>query len=258
MILGITLPAFLLRPLIGPRAIALIYLLSVVLLALFVGRGPTLLAAALSAVFWDFFFLEPIADLGIRNAEDAIMFGMYFVVALVLGQLTARIRAQERSEHEREKRATALYRLTRELLEAASLEQLLQNTVRELERAFTARIVVLLPDSSGKLSNHAHPASSYDLSGPEQPVAAWAFEQGQPAGKFARELPHAETLSSRSPRARARSARSVCTLTSPLPRQPPSNATSSTPSSSRLPWPWTGSGCATRPSRPGCWPNRSG
>jgi two-component system sensor histidine kinase KdpD len=194
VVLGVTLPAFLLQPLVGPRAIALIYLLTVVLLALFVGRGPTLLAATLSALFWDFFFLEPITDLRIRNAENVIMFGMYFVVALVLGQLTARIRAQEREEHQREERATALYRLTRELLEATSLEQLLQNAVRELERAFPAQIVVLLPDSSGRLSCHAHPASSYDLTGPEQPLATRVFEDGQPAGRFAREFPQAETL----------------------------------------------------------------
>jgi two-component system sensor histidine kinase KdpD len=194
IVLGITLPAFFLRPWVGPRAIALFYLLAVVLLALFFGRGPTLLAAALSALFWDYFFLEPIAHLGIRNAEDAIMFGMYFVVALVLGQLTARIRAQERQEHQREAHATALYRLTRELLEATSLEQLLRNAVSELERAFPARIVVLLPDSSGRLSCHAHPASSYDLAGPEQPLATRVFEDGQPAGRFARDLPQAETL----------------------------------------------------------------
>lgn len=192
--LGVTLPAFLLRPVVGPRAIALIYLLTVVLLALFVGRGPTLLAATLSALFWDFFFLDPIAHLGIRSAEDAIMFGMYFVLALVLGQLTARIRAQERQEHQREERASALYRLTRELSEAISLEQLLQKAVRELERAFPVRIVILLRDPSGGLSYHAHPASSYDLTGPEQPLAARVFEHGQPVGRFTRDLPQADTL----------------------------------------------------------------
>lgn len=146
---GISLPALLLRPVVGFRAIALIYLLSVVLLALFVGQGPTLLAAALSAVLWDLLFLEPIGHLGIRNAEDAMMFGMYFVVALLLGQLTARIRAQERSEHQREERASALYRLTRELLEATSREQLVQQAVQVLEHVFPARIVVLLADASG-------------------------------------------------------------------------------------------------------------
>jgi len=194
VVVGISLPAFLLGRLVGPRAIALIYLLSVVLLALFVERGPTLLAAALSAVLWDLLFLEPIGNLGIHNAEDAIMFGMYFVVALVLGQLTARIRAQERSEHEREERASALYQLTRELLEATSLDLLGKKAVSQLEQASSARIVLLLPDSSGRLSYQGQPGSSYDLAGPEQPLAARVFERGHPAGKFTHDYSQAETL----------------------------------------------------------------
>ena len=41
-----------------------------------------------------------------------MLFGLYFVVAIVLGQLVARIRAQEQAERQREERATALYQLT--------------------------------------------------------------------------------------------------------------------------------------------------
>ncbi|HVM48696.1 MAG TPA: ATP-binding protein [Candidatus Acidoferrum sp.] len=194
VVVGISLPALLLNPLVGHRAIALLYLLTVVFLALFVERGPTLFAAALSAVLWDLLFLEPIGNLSIRNAEDAIMFGMYFVVALVLGQLTARIRAQERSEHQREAHATALYRLTRELLEATGRQHLVTQAVREMESAFSARIVILLPDSSGRLSLHAENGSSYELAGPEQSLALRVFEQGQPAGDSPRAFPPAETL----------------------------------------------------------------
>jgi len=194
VVLGMTLPALLLKPLVGSRAIALIYLLAVVVMALFIGRGPTLVAATLSALFWDFFFLDPVANLRINTAEDVIMFGLYFVVALVLGQLTARIRAQERLERQREEHASALYRLTRELSGAVGLDQLLQTVVRETQHVFETPIVVLLPDSSGRLSCHSHPASTYDLTGPEQPVAAYAFDHVQPAGKFTGNLPQAETL----------------------------------------------------------------
>lgn len=42
---------------IGCYALALIYLLAVVVLALFVGRGPVFLAASLSALLWNYFFL---------------------------------------------------------------------------------------------------------------------------------------------------------------------------------------------------------
>src|SRR5205814_5230743 len=86
----------------GPRVPGLVFLLAVVLLALFVGRGPVLLAGALSALAWNFFFLPPRFTLTIARADDAMLFGTYFVVAIVLGQLVARIRAQSEAERRRE------------------------------------------------------------------------------------------------------------------------------------------------------------
>ena len=194
VVLGITLPSLFLRAAVGSRSIALIYLLGVVVLALFVGRGPTLVAATLSALFWDFFFLEPIAQFRIANAEDAIMLGMYFAVALILGQLTTRICAQEKAERQRERRSTALYDLTRELAEATDLDQMLAKVAQQTETAFEAQVALLLPDSARRLSYHPHPSSTYDISGPEQPAADWAFEKGQPAGRFTPYLPEVETL----------------------------------------------------------------
>jgi two-component system sensor histidine kinase KdpD len=87
-----------LMALAGPRVPGLVFLLVVVLLALIVGRGPVLLAGALSALGWNFFFLPPRFTFLIAKAEDALLFGLYFVVAIVLGQLVARIRAQEQAE----------------------------------------------------------------------------------------------------------------------------------------------------------------
>ena len=161
---------------------------------MFVGRGATLFAATASALFWDFFFLAPITNLRIANVEDAIMFGMYFVVALVLGQLTAQVSDQERAKRQGEERATALYLLTRGLAEAATLDQLMQRTVEQMERVFEAQIVLILPDSPQSLSRHAHPASTYDMPGPEQPVAARAFEHLKPAGKFSANAMGADAL----------------------------------------------------------------
>jgi two-component system sensor histidine kinase KdpD len=194
VILGTTLPALFIGALIGYRAIALLYLLVVVLMALFVGRGPTLFGAALSALFWDFFFLSPITHLRIARVEDAIQFGMYFVVALVLGELTARIRRQERAARLEETRATALYLLLRELTDAITLDELVKQAVRHLEGTFGVPIAILLPDSSQELSLHPHAASTYDIAGPEQPTAKWVFENAQWAGRLTAHWPNQETL----------------------------------------------------------------
>jgi two-component system sensor histidine kinase KdpD len=194
MVLGISLPSMFLRPVMGSPSIALIYLLGVVVASLFVGRGPSLLAAVMSALFWDFCFLEPLARLKINNVEDAAMFGTYFTMALVLGQLTAGFRAQQRRQRLRERRSSTLYQLTRKLAEDSNLEQMLRNVVQQTEAAFAAQIALLLTNSAGQLSYHVHPASTYDITGPEQRVADWVFENGLEAGQFTRHFDHVDTL----------------------------------------------------------------
>ncbi len=191
---GISLPALLLHHWLGSRAISLVYLLTVVVLALFVGRGATLLAVTLSALLWDFFFLPPIPNLRIASGEDLFTFATYFVVAGVVGELTARIRAQEQTERRRERRATALYQLTRGMVGAANRDELVRAVVEQTAGAFEAEIAVLLTDARGSLSFHAHPAGTYEVPGPEQPAAEAAFESGQPAGRFTDQFPQAAAL----------------------------------------------------------------
>jgi two-component system sensor histidine kinase KdpD len=184
----------LLDPVLGPRTIALIFLLAVLGLALLVGRGPVVAAATLSALVWNFFFLPPRFTFHITSFEDVMMFAMYFVVAMVLGQLIARIRAQERAERQREERATALYLLTRELAEAGNLDEIVRGVVHRMSEAFKAPAAVLVADGYGKPAGRVNPASTFTVSEKEQSVATWVFEHGQPAGKFTDTLPLAEAL----------------------------------------------------------------
>ncbi|MDB6067939.1 MAG: two-component system sensor histidine kinase KdpD [Pedosphaera sp.] len=194
VVLLVVLSSTLLRRVVGYQSIALIFLLAVVVLALFVGRGPSLVAAALSALLWNFYFLTPLHVLRITYAQDSLLFGVYFVVALILGQLTARIRAQSRAERQREERATALFHLTRELAEATHRDAMLETVVQQMERAFKAKVAVLLPDPKEQFGQKLYPASSLKLSEQEQCIAAWVFEHGEAAGKFTRNLPLAEAI----------------------------------------------------------------
>ena len=171
------------------HALALIYLFGVVLLAFFVGRGPTFVTATASALLWDYFFLPPRGSFRLTHFADVMMFIMYFVVALVLGQLVTRIRWQERAERRREERSTALYLLTRELADAASVDDMAQRLARQAGQAFKSKIAILLRDSGGGLATAAHPASTLPMSEKEQSVAAWAFRFGKAAGRFTDNLP---------------------------------------------------------------------
>lgn len=176
------------------HALALIYLLGVVLMAGFVGRGPTLLMATASALLWDYLFLDPRFTLYLTHMEDVMMFGMYFVVALVLGQLVSRMRSQERAESRREERSTALYLLTRDLADATDVDEMAKRLVQHVRRVFKCQVALLLRDADGELAQTPHPASSYPISDKEQSVAAWAYRFGKTAGRFTDNLPASEAM----------------------------------------------------------------
>jgi two-component system sensor histidine kinase KdpD len=180
-----------LMQLAGPRVPGLIFLLMVVLLAFFVGRGPMLLAGALSALVWNFFFLPPRLTFVISQVEDALLFGTYFVVAVVLGQLIARVRAQEQAERRRELRATALYELMRDLASAGSADEVVWNLISQVDQVFKVPAIACLASGQRLV---AHPDSALSLSEKEQGVAEWAFRHRKMAGRFTDNLPGAEVL----------------------------------------------------------------
>jgi two-component system, OmpR family, sensor histidine kinase KdpD len=194
VIAAVTAVNWLLLPLLGYRAVAIVYLLVVSILGTFLGMGPVLLAAASSALLWDFLFIPPQMTLDVSDVGDALMLGMYFVVALVTGTLTARLRAQEIAGVRGERRATALYTLARELSAARTLDDVLKTVVEQMSRALDSDVAVLLPDSSRRLSPRPYPGDQQALSEKEVAVAAWAFQKGKMAGRFTDTLPSAEAL----------------------------------------------------------------
>ena len=87
---------YLTSDLIGYRVVALFLLVTVSLLAIFFDIVPVLIAAILSALIWDFFFIPPRFTFSIGSTEDALMLLMYFFIALVNAVLTNRIRKFQR------------------------------------------------------------------------------------------------------------------------------------------------------------------
>ena len=172
--------------LIGTRTVGLIYLMTVVGVALFFNRGPVYLAATVSALAWDYLFLPPPLTFNISSFEDAVMFAMYFIVALAMGHLISRIRAKERTDRRREEQSTAMYLLTLELGDASTWEEIERATVSNVERAFKAEAALLLPDAGGELPG--------GLPEKELGAAVWAYEHGQPTGRFTDTLPMSEAM----------------------------------------------------------------
>ena len=174
------------------HAMGHVYLLVVILLCLRVGRGPMLFAAIVSALVWNFVFMPPRLSFSVLDFDDGMLLGIYFAVAIIAGQLTARIRAQERYERLRERRATALFHLTLALAGARTLDEALEAALRQADELFGAQSAVLLARDKGDLTLHA--AGSFQPGEQERAVAAWVAHNHRAAGRFTDVLASADGL----------------------------------------------------------------
>ena len=175
----------------GYLSVGLFFLLAVIILSLRVGPGPVLVAGVASALIWDFLFIPPIFTFAIARFEDGLMFFTYFVVSLISGQLTARVRAQARNERMREDRATALFHLTQALSAARTLDDAVFAALRQADAYFGATSALLLDDGNGS-ELMPHFAGSFVITDKERGVADWAWRNRKKAGRFTDTLPSAE------------------------------------------------------------------
>src|SRR5687768_11967277 len=97
IIVFLSLVCYSLSDIVSYRVVAFILLLGVSMLAVIFDIFPVLVSAAISALIWDYFFIPPRFALHVDNTEDAILLGMYFVIAMINGVLTYRIRLLEKA-----------------------------------------------------------------------------------------------------------------------------------------------------------------
>lgn len=133
---------------IGYRIVALVLLVVVSLLSLVFDMMPVISAATLSALIWNFFFIPPLFTFHISNAEDALMFLLYFVIALVHAVLSVNIKRAEEKIREKEEQARTL----------TLYDSLLNSLSHELRTPLAAIIsaVDVLQENQHKLTTESH------------------------------------------------------------------------------------------------------
>ncbi|MCU0441800.1 MAG: PAS domain-containing sensor histidine kinase [Bacteroidia bacterium] len=144
----ITSLCFIASDYIGYRIVALVLLVVVSLLSLLFDMIPVISAATLSALIWNFFFIPPLFTFHISNAEDLLMFLLYFVIALVHAVLSANIKRAEEKIREKEEQARTLM----------LYDSLLNSLSHELRTPLAAIIsaVDVLKENQDKLSTESH------------------------------------------------------------------------------------------------------
>lgn len=130
---------------VDPTNLVMFYLLGVVITALRLGRGPSILTAVLSVLALDIFFVPPQFQLGVQDAQYLLTFIGLLAVGLVISALTAQAREQTQAAQHREREAMASYHLSRDLASAADTEMIVQAVLEHISRAFDIQTAIFLP-----------------------------------------------------------------------------------------------------------------
>jgi len=157
--------------------IVMVFLLSVVGVAVWLGRGPSVLAAFANVAAFDFFFVPPRLSFAVSDVQYLLTFFVMLVVGLVTGQLTAGLRFQASVATHRETRSRALFEAARDLSNMLTYEQAIDVARSVIAREFRSQVAIYVLDLEDRLQPPASDASGLDFG-----TAQWTLDHNQAAG----------------------------------------------------------------------------
>lgn len=165
----------------GTNPVALIYIPPVLAMAVVGGLGPSLLAAVLSALAYNFYFTAPIHSLRIASPADAVTVAVLFLAAVVTSRLASSQREQARLAAEHAARNATIAGFARKLLSCTDEQAIAVVTVRELGGLFECNALFVVDGGEpGLLASQ--PAGAV-LSPSDLAVVAQVLASGHPAGR---------------------------------------------------------------------------
>ncbi len=192
LVTAATALAFLVRPLLSPTNMVMIYLLAVVMAAARLGLKPAVLTAAVGVLAFDFFFVPPFFSFTVDDTEYVFTFLGLFIVGVVISTLVAKARERADAMRERELQTESLYYLSRDLATAANMDAIMAAVIKNIDATLNAELSILVPH--GEQMKISAISSGLKLSDKELAVADWAFRNRREAGMGTETLSSAELL----------------------------------------------------------------
>ena len=180
---------------IGLQSVLLVFLLAILASAILWGLLPSLFACFLSVLAFNFFLIPPIYTFTIADPDNAVALIVFFIVAVIVSNLTAAIRSQIVIARARARTTEALYAFSRKLAGIGALDDLLWATAYQVSSMLKLETVMLLPnrEGSGLAVASGYPPEDV-LTDAEMAAARRCWEDNRPAGRGADNLPAGKWL----------------------------------------------------------------
>lgn len=126
--------------------LSLLFVLPVVLCAIWFGTAPALNAAVLGVLACNFFLIEPRYSLRIADPSNVLGLALLLIVAMAVSAVAAQARRRTLEAIEAAERAAAVRELARDLIAERNPEGLARRCAEALAKMFKTRACVLLVD----------------------------------------------------------------------------------------------------------------
>jgi len=157
--------------------IVMLFLLTVLLVAVSLGRSAAVLAAVLSVLLFDFFFVPPRFSLAVHDYQYLVTFAVMLATALITGQLAAGLQQKAREARIREQRTQALYEVARQLAGALALAQVSEIARQFVRYQLDAEALILLLEGQQQTVDEKSATPALRI---ETHLAYMAQESGKP------------------------------------------------------------------------------
>src|SRR6185312_620343 len=173
--------------------ISLVFLAAVLASAVRYGAGPSVFAALLSVLCYNFFFLPPLYTFTIADPANVVALFFFMIVALLTSSLTARTRTQAVIARKEARTTGELYGFSKKLAGIAKLDDLLWATAHQIASMLKVEVVLLTPEGDTIAVRAGFPPED-ELDDADLAAAKWCWDHNQPAGRAADTLPGAKRL----------------------------------------------------------------
>ncbi len=168
---------------VEPVHIIMLYLLPVLLSAVWWGKGPSYLTALFSVLVFDFLFIPPVFSFTIADFRYVWNLPIFLLVAFIIGEQTEKLRMEAILARQSEKSTRGLYNFSREIAAVVDVNVIVRNLVEQALQTLERPVAVFLPQRNKKLVLAAEAGGrATEIDHNELSVARWAYEHGEVAG----------------------------------------------------------------------------
>lgn len=159
--------------------VVMLYLLVIVFISVRFGRAPGILAAFLSVLSFDLFFVEPKLSFNVSDVQYLVTFAVMLIVSLIINNLAVGLRFQAQAARKREQQAISMSYLAQSLSAARKNDKIISQAAVWLTQHIASTAIIVMPDANNKMvvmTDGTIPAEFNWV------VTRWVFDHNESAG----------------------------------------------------------------------------